>query len=163
MKAFDIPSELAFHEKTNMNSRLTRLRGWALTLLSGAILAGCGPGTTQCDLPISTVATEVRVTSISTPPGGGGSREFRVRASGFHPNAIANLRILNFPKSNDAITAQLTMDGSGSANWATNAPLLLATDPTVEPNTTVTTTVAELASTCLGIGTIKHAAFMRIN
>ena len=75
------------------------------------------PGQDRCDLTNARVSTRVIVSSITAPPGGGGTRKFEVAAAGFHANAVANLSILDFPKSTDRITAQLTMNGAGSATW----------------------------------------------
>ena len=139
--------------------------GWATVwlALSLATASGCNgcPGQAQCDRPSLHVSTRVVVTHV-TVGSGLSQRLFEVSASGFHPNAKANLNITSFPKVDGNILAQVTMDAAGSLRWTRDAPLLLTTDPHFEPDAVVTTTVAEVATTCLGIGTSKQREFTQL-
>jgi hypothetical protein len=118
------------------------------------LLQGCPlPQTQSCTLGTHTVSTRVAVTSIGTP-----SRLFEVTARGFTPNAQARLSVHQFPKRDD-INVVVNFDAGGSLRWTTDAPLLLPTDPTFDPNVDVTTTLIESPSNCIATASIKERAF----
>jgi len=131
------------------------------TLLMAAVFTQCNgcPGRTECDLPTPRVSARVVSSSITAPPGGTPSRSFEVKGAGFHPNAKSNLTIDGFPKAGGVISEQVTTDAAGSFRWTRNAPLLLPTDPDLEPNADVTTTVAEVSSTCFGLAKSSRREF----
>ena len=144
----------------------SRSRRWAqlawavLLLLAGALEAcnGC-PGRAPCNLTGHRVSTRVIKGNITAPPGGPATREFEVLATGFHPNAQANLGIINYPKESGNILVSVTMDGAGSLRWTRFAPILLPTDPSFDPAVDVTTTLAEVATTCFAVAKSKHGDF----
>jgi hypothetical protein len=134
-----------------MNLRVLMLCAMALPL------AGCPkPQTASCQSTPHSVSTRVAITSIGTP-----SRLFEVTASGFTPNAQARLGFHQFPRRED-FTVDVTFDASGSLRWTTDAPLLLHTDPSFEPDVELRTTLVETASQCSATTMIKHDAFARV-
>jgi hypothetical protein len=133
---------------------MTRL----ILVLSVALLTltGCPPPANQKCNVNSTLTARVVVTSLGTA-----ARKFEVRASGFTPNAQARITIQNFPKSED-INQTVTLDASGSLVWTTTAPLILTTDPTINLDAEVRTTLVETNSQCFGIAMTKERDFTQM-
>ena len=118
-----------------------------------------------CDLTNNKIdSARVVVTSITAPPGGGGSRFLEVIASGFHPNAKATINIPQFPTlsgGHESFSEAVTFDAQGKLNWKkTQIPLLIGVG---EPDVDISITVVEEGGGCFAATKIKEREFMKIN
>jgi hypothetical protein len=118
-----------------------------------------------CDLTNNKIdSARVVVTSITAPPGGGGSRFLEVIASGFHPNAKATINIPQFPTlsgGHESFSEAVTFDAQGKLNWKkTQIPLLIGVG---DPNVDISISIVEEGGGCFTSTVIKEKEFMKIN
>jgi hypothetical protein len=118
-----------------------------------------------CDLTNNKIdSAKVVITTITAPPGGGGSRFLQVLASGFHPNAKATLSIPQLPTisgGHESFSEAVTFDAQGKLDWKrTQIPLLIGVG---DPNVDISITIAEEGGGCFASTMIKEKEFMKIN
>jgi hypothetical protein len=133
--------------------------------LTSLLLDGCNGCSTpllKCDLSNPRASARVVITTITAPPGGGAHRFLEVSASGFHPNAQAQISIPSYPTVNgtESLQETVTFDAQGALNWRKEPVTLLG--PNSDPNVDISITVKEVNSGCFAITIIKQSEFMKI-
>jgi hypothetical protein len=85
----------------------------------------------------------------------------RVTASGFHPNARAEINIPFYPTINgtERLQETVTFDAQGKLNWR-REPVTLVIGPSNDPNLDIAVTVKEVNPECFAATSIKQREFM---
>jgi hypothetical protein len=118
----------------------------------------------KCDLTNASVGARVVIQSITAPPGGPSQRFLEVSASGFHPNAQAEINIPSYPTLNgpERLQEKVTFDAQGKLNWR-KSPVTFLIGSTNDPNADISITVKEVNSDCFAATSIKQREFMKLH